>query len=192
MIPYQRIEYLESTGTQYINTGVIVDINTVVEGRFALTRYFSDNPLFAQDAGSYNNRAFSFTNQASRPGTYVAVVVGDELTFIRENVISYYAFFSILADKEKAIVNGVTFPYSQVPSDFVANYPLYLMAWNRAGNTIIYGEEKCSYFKIAKDNQTIMELYPVRIGQVGYMYDTISSQLLGNAGTGDFVLGPDI
>ena len=36
-----------------------------------------------------------------------------------------------------------------------------------------------------------MELIPVRVGQVGYLYDKISGQLFGNQGTGDFVLGPD-
>ena len=33
---------------------------------------------------------------------------------------------------------------------------------------------------------------PVRVGQVGYMYDRVSRRLFGNAGTGAFVLGPDV
>jgi hypothetical protein len=32
---------------------------------------------------------------------------------------------------------------------------------------------------------------PVRLGQVGYLYDKVSGQLFGNAGTGNFILGPD-
>lgn len=34
-----------------------------------------------------------------------------------------------------------------------------------------------------------MDLISVRVGQVGYMYDKVSGQLFGNAGTGTFVLG---
>jgi len=37
-----------------------------------------------------------------------------------------------------------------------------------------------------------MDLIPVRVGQVGYMYDKISNKLFGNSGTGSFILGPDL
>ena len=37
-----------------------------------------------------------------------------------------------------------------------------------------------------------LDMIPVRVGSVGYMYDKVSGRLFGNAGTGDFVLGPDI
>ena len=40
------------------------------------------------------------------------------------------------------------------------------------------------------DNK-IRDLIPVRVGNVGYMYDKVSRQLFGNSGTGDFILGPD-
>ena len=39
------------------------------------------------------------------------------------------------------------------------------------------------------------DFIPVRVGSganaVGYMYDRVSGQLFGNAGTGAFVIGPD-
>ena len=35
-------------------------------------------------------------------------------------------------------------------------------------------------------------MIPVRVGQVGYMYDRVSKTLFGNAGTDSFVLGPDV
>jgi hypothetical protein len=34
-------------------------------------------------------------------------------------------------------------------------------------------------------------MIPVRIGTTGYMYDRVSGQLFGNAGTDDFILGND-
>ena len=37
----------------------------------------------------------------------------------------------------------------------------------------------------------IVDAIPVRVGQTGYMYDKVSGQLFGNAGTGSFILGPD-
>lgn len=44
----------------------------------------------------------------------------------------------------------------------------------------------------SKANGQKVNLLPVRIGNTGYMYDTVSGQLFGNTGTGDFILGPDI
>jgi hypothetical protein len=37
----------------------------------------------------------------------------------------------------------------------------------------------------------LFDFIPVRKGTVGYMYDRVSGKLFGNAGSGDFVLGPD-
>jgi hypothetical protein len=35
------------------------------------------------------------------------------------------------------------------------------------------------------------DFVPVRVGQVGYLYDRVSGTLYGNAGTGNFTVGPD-
>lgn len=40
-------------------------------------------------------------------------------------------------------------------------------------------------------SQIVRDFIPVRKGTVGYLYDRVSGKLFGNAGTGDFVLGPD-
>ena len=37
----------------------------------------------------------------------------------------------------------------------------------------------------------LRDFIPVRVGNVGYMYDKVSGQLFGNSGTGSFILGPD-
>ena len=41
------------------------------------------------------------------------------------------------------------------------------------------------------ENDPYMSIIPVRKGTVGYLYDRVSGKLFYNAGTGDFVLGPD-
>jgi hypothetical protein len=42
------------------------------------------------------------------------------------------------------------------------------------------------------DDNLMADFIPVRVGDVGYMYDRVSGQLFGNAGTGEFVLGTDL
>lgn len=45
--------------------------------------------------------------------------------------------------------------------------------------------------QVEKGGDVVLDLIPVRIGQVGYLYDSVSGELFGNAGTGTFVVGPD-
>lgn len=46
-------------------------------------------------------------------------------------------------------------------------------------------------FTIYKNDVLQLDLIPVRVGQVGYMYDKISGRLFCNVGTGTFILGND-
>ena len=41
-------------------------------------------------------------------------------------------------------------------------------------------------------NNSPIDLMPVRVGEIGYMYDRVSGELFGNMGTGEFILGPDL
>ena len=49
-----------------------------------------------------------------------------------------------------------------------------------------------AYFRAFCKNEIVCDLVPVRISEVGYMYDKVSKRLIGNAGNGKFILGPDI
>lgn len=51
---------------------------------------------------------------------------------------------------------------------------------------------KCWDFKAYIDDDLVLDLIPVRVGNVGYMYDRVSGKLFGNVGTGSFILGPDV
>ena len=47
-------------------------------------------------------------------------------------------------------------------------------------------------FRLDKAGVPQLDLIPVRRGTEGFMYDRVSGKLLGNSGTGRFVLGPDL
>ena len=59
-------------------------------------------------------------------------------------------------------------------------------------STVAYQNKVLLYsFSIEANSKAILDLIPVRVGDVGYMYDRVSGQLFGNQGTGDFIIGPD-
>lgn len=47
-------------------------------------------------------------------------------------------------------------------------------------------------FKWIKAGTPLLDLIPVRVGDEGFMYDKVSGRLLGNSGSGKFIIGPDI
>ena len=47
---------------------------------------------------------------------------------------------------------------------------------------------KCIF---TENNNILRDFIPVRKNGIGYMYDKVSGQLFGNAGTGQFIIGPD-
>ena len=42
-----------------------------------------------------------------------------------------------------------------------------------------------------KNSSLVADFIPIRKNNIGYMYDRVSGQLFGNQGTGDFIIGPD-
>ena len=49
--------------------------------------------------------------------------------------------------------------------------------------------KRLSFFD--KNSSLVADFIPIRKGNIGYMYDRVSGQLFGNSGTGAFVIGPD-
>jgi hypothetical protein len=46
--------------------------------------------------------------------------------------------------------------------------------------------------QIFRNGVLLRDFVSVRVGQKGYLYDRVSRQLFGNAGTGDFIIGNDV
>lgn len=71
------------------------------------------------------------------------------------------------------------------------DFDIAIFSYSNGMNIAPAGQRIYGYRFIA-GGHTLTDLIPVRVGDVGYMYDRVSGQLFGNQGTGEFVLGPDI
>ena len=72
---------------------------------------------------------------------------------------------------------------------FTANtYNMYLFSRNFEGEAQPCANARIYGFTISDR----MDLIPVRVGNVGYMFDRVSGTLFGNDGTGDFIVGADV
>ena len=187
-LPYDaEIEYLESSGTQYINIPNVIPTNydNTFETKITFLGYSSTNSWIGwfsaykdEQSNTYRIIRNSTTNtsvliyngtKASGGGTQTAVSIGT--TYDIKIYPTYALFNNTRANLSTTRGNQIT---------------AYLRLF--AGGSIL----RFYNFKYTKGNEVILDMIPVRVGQVGYMYDKVSGQLFGNSGTGNFILGNDI
>ena len=202
-LPYDaEVEYLESTGTQYIQT----DYTPSIFHNFKAVVAMMD----LEDA-----------QYASSLGTARTTAVGGMIPLmIREGSVSGWhcgSFVNIGGPAGE--VHTITSKLSQA-----IGYPdFWRYDWYNSGIGIVGSYHKksnpivwlgkmtvfaCSYNngdvnRLSKSrfysfsatdvnsDESVVDLIPVRKGTVGYIYDRVSDQLYGNAGTGAFIIGPD-
>lgn len=179
-LPYDaEIEYLESTGTQWIDTGINGNSIYGVELTF-----ISANSVGAFDSilscvpDDFTLGYFTSSNQMYLRNRGREIFKGVSITQSLENNL-------LMMDKE-AIFNGVTY---QISTPIASRSQNLLIANNSA-----YSRPAHAKYKTLKLYQDVLvrDFIPVRIGTTGYMYDKVSKQLFGNSGTGEFILGPDV
>ena len=180
-LPYDaEVQFLESTGTQYIDTGlkgianeqITIDFKNVsgssMAGIFGSRTTSSTGKVWLIRSQNYSIRASlgssSNVTIASLSGRYKVVIDTGNGTALVNNTNSY-----------------------NIGSFTTSDYNMLLFT-NQTANTINSIPNVRVYELIIGDR---MHLIPVRVGSVGYMYDRVSRQLFGNAGTGDFIVGPD-
>lgn len=191
-LPYDaEVEYLESTGTQYIEN-VYVDAPDANEVVFA----FLVNGT--GDIVSNKNRSSSYEN-----GTKI----------VGQNNTGAFAYYKPTGTRILLQLNNATDKSIDIVSTFSKSKKIFEI---KAEGVFLHGEysgistnEPYSMFarnktlpqgffvgkifhgKIIEDGHVVRHFVPVRVGNVGYMYEKISGQLFGNAGTGQFILGHD-
>lgn len=189
-LPYDaEIDYLESTGTQWINTLVkqkdtkkylSVNVNIRVpilesdEHDIVGSGNYSTPTMGYKDANYF---MWSYTSTSWYPksadtswhNTTYTFNVGKGRTFSEDGIIYTQDTFT------NNFING---QYNS----------LFIFASGPNRHTL-----KCQLrsVNIVIDDILQFDAIPVRVGRVGYLYDKVSGQLFANAGSGNFILGND-
>ena len=195
---YTRVDYIESTGTQYIDTGVIANRNTGFDIDFISYNKISKisgeyGTLFGarktyRDSGfqltTYNNASllghFLFgTNSSYEDIRYSAGIVPST-----RQKISFKNNILTLPDNSTTTVTDYTFT---TPST------LAIFALNQDGSIIEYSKTKLYNFKIYDGDTLIRDFIPCyrnSDNEVG-LYDLVDNKFYTNAGTGKFEYNKD-
>jgi hypothetical protein len=194
-IPYQPIEYLESTGTQAILTDYYPNPKT----KIIADVYFAE--LLNGNAGSNSNffgvndgsSIFSFNNGN---GNYNNLYLWNNTA---DNNIQYLHFSDLTISRSEMTITNSSFSFLGVNKQLVSktttqSLPMAIFGVNTIEKLKPYKTFRFRIFsfKIYEDDVLVRNYIPVRIGDEGYLLDTISGNLFCNIGTGQFILGQDI
>ena len=179
-LPYDaEVEYLESMGTQWIDTGYVLSASD----RIVVQAYFqTDDNMGRKLLLGVGNPKLWITSGLCRFN-------GDNSAMIN-NLRKLGAWNSISIDKDYCTCNGTAVPMSE--GTFLDNsLSLWLFGANADPEALLKTNGRIASCKIYRSSALVRDYIPVRVGMVGYMYDRVSGQLFGNSGTGAFIIGPD-
>lgn len=204
---YQEVEYLESTGTQYINLGVSLPRGFIYEGGVTILNRDKTSIIIGAgyDASDGNNRNY-LTFTPSTPNQNFIFQIGAR-GFSAESSINnlpegmyYVKADSTLTHPELFINNKAA---SIVMSDGYGkpycDFSFCLFAYHRGYRDIIYtadnglrlnGEQKLHN----EYGELVRHLIPCyrTSDRVAGMYDIVNDVFYVNQGTGEFLVGPDV
>lgn len=185
---YTEVEYLESSGTQYINTGVIPATNMRAEVDFQWNAIAANSWLtvFGSRTSSGSQDQFNITTDT---GNSYAGFASQELTLTTPfNVVGKR--YTVALDKNSVTVNGVTAGTYRSGLNVVSNYPMYIFGRNNAGGFGNGFTGRIYSLKLYVDGALSRHYVPCKnaSGTTG-MYDIVKGVFYANAGSGTFATG---
>ena len=182
-----KVQYLESTGKQYIDTGVTADANTMFRGRY---EYLLANGNYDMIAGSTTPRYYPISLNGKNPNKERYVYRDSSPSQTHPCRTSHSIVFN--DPQHRVFVDG---KYIGVVSDFTTNTrQCFLFASNDSGKANYYSTARIFWceFTDTATGEVLRRFIPV-VDENGKpaMFDEINEKLYYNLGTGaDFTAGP--
>ena len=190
---YTFVEYIQSTGTQYINTGVTPNYGYGSNTNYEIELSNDDPSVSKYLFGSrvaYQN-AWLVVNYTTESGN-TGYSIGFETSRWQSNLTGSGKHKIKLTNGDCNIDN--TYSYTFVKNSFSSNLPLYLFAGNNNGSVFQPAFMKLYSCKLYRNNSLIHDFKPAirnSDSEVG-LYDSVTDTFYTNSGTGTFIAGNPI
>lgn len=198
---YQQVEWIASSGTQVINTGIIPDNNTIIRAAFEKPSTAGVN-IFGSCSSAYNIDTFLLSYNLSGNHQMFICYVGGNVntngnTSIQVNQINN---FIVSMDSKKIVIGNadtqeeVTYQYSRTYAGFTGNNPIAIFARNQNDGYRAFSSYKLRSFQIENSGvlqRDFISCYRKSGGAIG-LFDTVSQTFFTNVGSGTFTKGADV
>ena len=184
---YTELEYIQSTGEQYIDTGFVPNQDTRVYAECVLPISAGSTQALFGSRVSSSSRQYQFVTQG---GYYRS----DYNTTINNFTKHDYGAAKFYVDKNKNITDlNKEYSATQTYGSFTCPGNMYIFATNNNGGLYGYAKAKLYKLTIYDNGKLARDFIPCKTasGVIG-LYDTVGRQFYANAGTGTFTAGPEI
>lgn len=184
---YTQLEYIQSSGTQYIDTGFKPNQDTKIVVSVAFLGSAGENVLGSRNSSSDATNRFGIITfgSSSKIGSFFGSTATQSISL--DSSIHNYTL-----SKAGLSVDGASYGGAYT-SSFSCTYPITLFAWNNGSNGIVKNSSKIVDCKIFSGEVLVRNFIPCKnsSGVIG-LYDVIENQFYQNAGTGSFVAGAEV
>ena len=181
---YTQLEYIQSSGSQYINTGFKPNQDT----KISIT---VDFPL-SGTAWLYGGRTSAGSNSLGFLCEDGSRYRFDYASSVNALTVKPTGKFTIDSDKNKCYING-ELVFTATYKTFTSPVNMYIFNNNNNGSLSGGSSAKLYNCSIYDNGVLIRNFIPCKnaSGTVG-LYDSINNQFYQNAGSGTFIAGPEI
>lgn len=186
---YTELEYIQSTDTQYIDTGFKPNQDTRAIIDFDVISYSNWNDAFGTCGGENNTSGKWFLLEMDSSGRYNFDYGRGGVTGVGSVLGRHYVDWN----KNVAIYDGTT--YTLAAATFQSEYNMHIFGITRYGGSHSGTPNMKLYSFKLYDNGTLIRNYiPAKrsVDSVIGLYDTVNNEFYENAGTGDFIAGSAI
>ena len=183
---YQEVEYIQTTGTQHIDSGVLLVSGLKMIVDWVYQDSDSGNNYTGGHIGSPGNRWLI----GSQRKEYYCFAIGasnvsSEFKFGNRDVLEAYwgnkSSYLIVNDVKSTLIKWENYTFTDEP-----NYTFYMGATNRDGNPALKPKLTIYSWKFYQDDVLVRDFIPCyrkSDGEIG-MYDLVTKTFYTNAGTG--------
>lgn len=195
---YKEVEYIESTGKQYINTGVYVNPDYTVEVTFVMTQrnatwdtlFGTRNSSLARFTARWANTAdgkLGIHRSRAKTGSYENY---DDANATKSKVTDTWHTIK-LAKREYTFDGALRKTFSTTSSTTAYSYPIYLFALCNAGSPADYGYFRIKKARIWNDKDELIRDYIpcVDLDGVGGLYDVVNDTFTKSGSSTKFNIG---
>lgn len=179
---YTAVSYIESSGTQYIDTGVYVTQDYRVECDVELTATVSTATVFGHYISTSDRFAVHAVSSATKWRAWASGIQQD----LTESCAGRHI---IKLDSSSLTTSTGSLTFSGAA--FTATIPMYIFALNHTGAVKYPTSMRLYSFKVYNGDQLVRDYVPCYKNSTGVvgLYDMANKKFYANAGTGSFAVG---
>lgn len=191
--PYVFVEYIESTGTQWIDTGFMPNGNTTLDIDYQLTDYPSNCYLYGVSGnGTINYRCMHYIRVNVTQSRYEHALGGQHNTPITVATLDTKRH---VIKRDKSLITFDSKIMGHPAATFNSTYTMEIFARNSNGTV---GNEKSKMklysFKLYDNGTLVRDFVPCyrKADGASGLYDLVEGKFYENQGTGEFLIGGEV